>query len=122
VHVVATRPVAVPAGAVWLGPRYFGSPARAEIVRFNAGSALRIRYGVLDVWNYDDVVPPAVAAAQGGQGKTIETGRGVGRIYFTSANAVVVDTVVAGKSVAIVSRFAGKVDVVQAFQQLRRKR
>jgi hypothetical protein len=121
VRVESARAVEVPRGALWLGPTWRGYPARAEEVRFNAGTALRIRYGPTTVWNYDEVVPPAVAAAQTGFAKTATLPRGiVARIYFSDRGAIVSDVEWQGRRAAIVTAAGGKEDVVGAAESLTR--
>jgi len=121
VRVESARAVNVPRGALWLGPTWHGYPARAEQVRFNAGSALRIRYGPTSVWNYDEVVPPAVAAARAGFAKTATLPRGiVVRIYFTSEGAIVSDVELQRRRAAIVTAAGGKEDVLRGAEALTR--
>src|SRR5205085_3573843 len=42
VRVVSETPIEIPRDALWLGPDYLGSPARAVRVRFTGGTAVRI--------------------------------------------------------------------------------
>jgi hypothetical protein len=121
VRVQSARAIEVPSGALWLGPSYRGYPARAEEVRFNAGTAVRITYGPIAVWNYDRFVPPALAAAQGTLAKiaTLESGA-VARIYFGSTGALVADIEVDGRRAGVVSAAAGKEDVVRASELVRK--
>jgi hypothetical protein len=121
VRAESARPIHVPADALWLGPTYGGYPARAEEVRFNAGTAVRIAYGPIAVWNYDRFVPPALAAARGTLAKTVTLESGaLARIYFGSTGALVSDVELDGRRAGVVSAAAGKEDVVRATELLRR--
>jgi len=115
-----SRATTVPHGAYWLGPSYLGSPARATLVRTNAGNALQIVYGAIVVWNYADYLPPDIVAATAGFAKTFPLPQGgVARGYFNTRGLVVVDVEIGGKRVALVSR--GKVDTFTAAQRLRKR-
>jgi hypothetical protein len=119
VRVLSTRAAAVPRGAYWLGRVYGGRTAHGVSVRTTAGTALRIDYGPVVVWNYDDYLPPDVVAATTGFAKTFPLPQGgVARTYFNASGFVVADVEIGGRRVAVVTR--GKVDVFRAAQQLRR--
>jgi hypothetical protein len=123
IRMLSERRIAPPHGALWLGPTHNGYRARALSVRFNAGTAVRIDYGPLTVWNYDRFVPPDVSAGTVGGSKTIEVpGVGVARIFFSPAGALVAEVEKRRGTAAIVSPVAGKVDIVQAVQELHRVR
>jgi hypothetical protein len=64
-------------GARWLGPSYAGNRARVALVRLTGGSALRIAYGPLVVWNYRKVVPSAVLQLRGGVAKVFPIPGGI---------------------------------------------
>jgi hypothetical protein len=119
VRVLSIRATKVPRGAYWLGPTYQGRAARGLDVRTTAGSALRIDYGPILVWNYDDYLPPQVVAATTGFAKTFPLPQGgVARSYFNSNGLVVADVEIGGRRVAVVS--PGKVDIFAAAKALRR--
>jgi hypothetical protein len=119
VRVLSRRATRVPRGAYWLGPAYQGRAARGIDVRTTAGRALRIEYGQLAVWNYDDYLPPEIVAATTGFAKTVPLPQGgVARTYFNAQGLVVADVEIGGKRVAVVS--PGKVDIFNAVQRLRR--
>jgi hypothetical protein len=119
VRVLSRRATTVPRGAYWLGRSYVGRPARATLVRTNAGNALQIVYGPIVVWNYDDYLPPDIVAATTGFAKTFPLPQGgVARGYFNARGFVVVDVEIGGRRVALVSR--GKVDSFAAAQRLRK--
>ena len=120
-RVVSVRAADVPRGALWLGPTYRGFPARAERVRFNTGSALRVYYGSTVVWNYGAVVPPEVAAARTGFAKTVALPSGVVvRVYFTDSGEIVSDVEAGRRRAAVVTDAGGKEDVLGAAASLRR--
>jgi len=119
VRVLSNRATRVPRGAYWLGPSYRGSPARGVDVRTNAGRALRIAYGPIAVWNYDDYLPAEIVAATTGFAKTFPLPQGgTARTYFNSSGLVVADVEIGGRRVAVVS--PGKVDIFNAVRLLRR--
>jgi hypothetical protein len=120
VRVLSRRATAVPRGAYWLGPSYQGRAARGIDVRTTAGRALRVEYGPIAVWNYDDYLPPQIVAATTGFAKTflLPQGGGVARTYFNVQGLVVADVEIGGRRVALVS--PGKVDIFNAVRQLRK--
>jgi hypothetical protein len=119
VRVLSKRTTRVPRGAYWLGATYRGSAARGFDVRTNAGRALRIEYGPITVWNYDDYLPAEIVAATTGFAKTFPLPQGgTARSYFNARGLVVADVEIGGRRVAIVS--PGKVDIFNAVRVLRR--
>jgi hypothetical protein len=121
VRVLSKRATTVPRGAYWLGPSYGGIPARATDVRTNAGRSLRIAYGLLVVWNYEDYLPPEIVAATTGFAKTFPLPQGgVARSYFNARGIVVVDVEIGGRRVALVSP-NGKIDSFAAARALRKR-
>jgi hypothetical protein len=119
VRVLSRRATTVPRGAYWLGRTYQGRAARGIDVRTTAGRALRVEYGQLAVWNYDDYLPPEIVAATTGFAKTVPLPQGgVARTYFNAQGLVVADVEIGGRRVAVVS--PGKVDIFNAVRQLRR--
>jgi hypothetical protein len=119
VRVLSRHATRVPRGAYWLGPAYGGRAAHAIDVRTTAGSSLRVDYGTLRVWNYDDYLPPEIVAGTTGFAKTFPLPQGgVARTYFNASGLVVADVAIGGRRVAVVS--PGKVDIFNAVRQLRR--
>src|SRR6185436_10318867 len=51
---------------LWIPPARLGAPLRTvEVLRWNAGSAVRLRYANgLTLWNYTSVIPPQLAATR----------------------------------------------------------
>jgi len=115
-------PIAVPRGVLWLGPVYRGITARATRVRYEDGSAVKVDYQLLAVWNYSTFVPPPVVAGESTAVQTypIRTG-GTARFYLGPHGSAVVEVEKDGRTAALVSRYAGKVDLVEASQLVRRK-
>ena len=115
-------PIAVPRGVLWLGPSYRGNAARATRVRFEEGTVVKIDYQLLAVWNYRAFVPPPVVAAESTAVQTypLRTG-GTARFYLGPRGTAVVEVDKGGRTAALVSRYAGKVDLVEASQQVRTK-
>ena len=68
-------------------------------------------------------MPPEVLAAESTAVKTFPlNGGGTAHFFFGSNDRAVGEVEKAGRTAAVVSRVAGKVDLVQAAQSLRRKR
>ena len=64
VRVLAERPVRPSSALRWLGPTYNGYRAKVFAVTLSGGSATRIDYGPLIVWNYGSAVPPVSQQAR----------------------------------------------------------
>jgi hypothetical protein len=118
VRVLSVRPARLPHRARWLGPSYAGNRARIAVVRLTGGSALRIKYGPLVVWNYRNVVPPAVLQRRGGPAKVFPIPGGIVHATFAADGGVVADAAFADGNVAVVSRSGDKVDTIRLVQQL----
>jgi hypothetical protein len=121
VRVLSERPAEVPAGAYWLGESYDGVTPNAFAVHTTAGDALRVEYGPLTVWNYDDYLPAEIVAASAGAAKVFPTSSGDGtvRAYFNPGGLVVADVEIGGRRVAVVG--PEKTDIIGAAETLRRK-
>jgi hypothetical protein len=105
----------------WLGPDYFGQRVTAiEEVRWNAGTAYRIRYGeMLTLWNYGAFVPPEIAANRYVLAKIIPLpGGGIVRFYQTLDGRLVAEREGAERSVALIGPQLGKEDFFQALDRL----
>jgi hypothetical protein len=120
VRVLSVRPSRVTPGARWLGPRYDGRAARVEEVQLTGGSAVRIAYGPLVVWNYTTVVPPAVLQLRGTPAKIFQIPGGIVHASFAAGGGVVADASFADGNTAVLSRQGEKIDTIRAVQQLRR--
>ena len=123
VRMLSQKAIAMPHGVLWLGPSFNGLPARAVRVRFNLGTAVRIDYQLLAIWNYDTFVPPQVRASQTTAVQTfpLDSG-GTGRFFLGVGGTAVVEVEKQGRTAALVSRYSGKVDLVKAAQQVTTRR
>src|SRR5262245_22817625 len=120
VRVLSIRPTSLPHGARWLGPSYAGNRARIDAVRLTGGSALRIRYGPLVIWNYTRTVPPAVLQLRTGAAKVFPIPGGIVHASFAADGGVVADATFADGNVAVVSREGDKIDTIRLVQHLLR--
>jgi hypothetical protein len=118
VRVLSVRPSPLPPGARWLGPSYAGNRARVALVRLTGGSALRITYGPLVVWNYRKVVPPAVLQLRGGVAKVFPIAGGIVHASFAANGGVVADAEFADDNAAVVSKVGRKIDTIRLVQHL----
>jgi hypothetical protein len=113
---------AVEPSLLWLGPR-FDSRRLSSIARieWNAGSAYRIRYGDITLWNFSSPVPPEVLAvhASSTTPKTIPIGKNVGRFYGTPSGQIAAELDRPGTSAAIIAPGETKLDVIQALHRLK---
>jgi hypothetical protein len=122
VHVLSAVPGTVRRGDLWLGPSYEGRAARVEAVRLTGGSATRITYGPLVVWNYGDVAPPAVAQNRVLPAKVFAIpGGGVVHAYFGESTTVVAEAEFGDRNAAVVSMGGDKEAAVRAVQELKRR-
>jgi hypothetical protein len=90
VRLVATRTLsaararALAPPLLWLGRRYGGHRlGRITLLRYNAGTAVRMDYGPLSVWNYGRVIPPALLANRLVPVKQFPIGTTTARLYAT---------------------------------------
>ena len=120
VRVLSRRPAQLPPGSRWLGPRYEGRAARVEAVELTGGSAIRITYGPLVVWNYTTVVPPAVLQLRGTPAKIFQIPGGIVHASFAGGVGVVADASFADGNSAVLSLQGDKIDTIRAVQLLRR--
>jgi hypothetical protein len=94
VRLVSTRPLTVAQARAlrpridWLGPRFRAHRLGAiTLYRYNAGVAVRLRYGPLLVWNYGPVVPPGLISRLLVPIKQVPVGRRTARMYATAGGA-----------------------------------
>jgi hypothetical protein len=106
---------------LWLGREFHFRPLSSiERIDWNGGSAYRIRYGSITLWNFSSVVPPAVLAARvSAPAKTIPIRGNVAHFYFAPGGRVAGEVDLRGRSVAIVAPEYTKVDVLMALERLR---
>jgi hypothetical protein len=118
VQVLSVRPASLPHRARWLGPSYAGNRARIAVVRLTGGTALRITYGQLVVWNYRNVVPPAVLQLRRGVPKVFPIPGGIVHASFAADGGVVADAAFADGNAAVVSKSGDKIDTIRLVQHL----
>jgi hypothetical protein len=106
---------------LWLGESYGGFPLEEIVeVELEEGTAFRLRYGEVTVWNYVAAVPPDVAAALELPEKTLPLDDGgVARFYPTEEGTLVGEVEREDRSVALVGRELGKVDLFRAIEDVR---
>jgi hypothetical protein len=121
VRIERVTPAKPTSGIRWLGPRFRGARAVVENVELTGGTATRITYGRLVVWNYRSVTPPDVLQARAPAEKVfpLPDAAIVHAFFGLSARQVAVVTY-GTESVGIVSTTGDHVDVVRAAQRLRR--
>jgi hypothetical protein len=106
---------------VWLGPEYAFRPLKSiERVDWNAGSAYRIRYGGITLWNFTNVVPPEVLAVRvSAPAKPIPIDGNVAHFYYTPAGRVAVEIDRSDYSVALVAPSYTKTDILGTLHLLK---
>jgi len=121
VRVLGSRPGRLTRGQLWLGATYEGHRARVTEVELSGGRATRIAYGPLTVWNYADVVPPAVLQNRAFPAKVFTiSGGAVVHAYFGESATVVAEASFGDRNAAVVSARGDKEDAVRAVEKLRR--
>lgn len=92
----------------WLGPRFGGHRLGAiELLRYGDGTAVRLRYGPLVVWNYGPVVPPSLLGTVGVPVKQFPVGSRTARLYETAAAGVAIEVDRPGGTVAVTAATGG---------------
>jgi hypothetical protein len=92
----------------WLGPRFGGHRLEAiELLRYGDGTAVRLRYGPLVVWNYGAVIPPPLLATVGVPLKQFPVGARTARLYETVAAGLAVEVDHRGGTVVLTAAAAG---------------
>jgi hypothetical protein len=121
VRIEAVRPARPTHAMRWLGSSYQGVRARVERVRLTGGTATRVRYGKLTVWNYGPVTPPSVLEGRGPAVKVFSIpGGAIVHAYFGLSTRQVAVVSYGAENVAVVSTSGDNVDVVRAAQSLTR--
>jgi hypothetical protein len=86
----------------WLGPRFAGHRLAAiELLRYGAGTAVRLRYGPFQVWNYGPVIPPPLLGTVGVPVKQFPIGSRTARLYETVPGGIALETDRPGGTVAV---------------------
>jgi hypothetical protein len=106
---------------LWLGREFaFRKLKSIERVDWNAGSAYRIRYGSITLWNFSAVVPPSVLSARVSvPPKPVPIRGNVGHFYYTPSGRVAAEIDRRGYSVAILAPTETKTDIIGALEQLK---
>ena len=104
----------------WLGPRFAGHPLAAiELLHYGAGTAVRLRYGPLLVWNYGSVIPPPLLGTAGVPVKQFPVGSRTGRLYETAPGRIALETDRPGGTVAVTATGRRAVPSFAAIGRLR---
>jgi hypothetical protein len=106
---------------LWLGREFaYRKLTSIERLDWNAGSAYRIRYGSITLWNFSDVVPPAVLSVRvSAPPKPVPIRGNVAHFYYTPSGRVAAEIDRAGYSVAIVAPTETKTDILGGLEQLK---
>jgi hypothetical protein len=92
----------------WLGRRFEGHRLGAiELLRYGDGTAVRLRYGPLTVWNYGPVIPPPLLATVGVPLKQFPVRSRTARLYETVAAGLAVEIDRPGGTVVLTATAAG---------------
>jgi hypothetical protein len=104
----------------WLGPRFAGHRVGAiELLRYGAGTAVRLRYGPLLVWSYGPVIPPPLLGTVGMPVKQFPIGSRTARLYQTAAGRIAIEVDRPGGTVAITATGSGQAPAFSAAGRLR---
>jgi hypothetical protein len=104
----------------WLGPRAAGHPLGAiTLYRYNAGVAVRLRYGPLLAWDYGPVVPPPLLGNRLVPVKQIVIGARSVRVYSTVGGQLAVERDRPGGTVALIGPIFTKPAYFEAIGHLR---
>jgi hypothetical protein len=106
---------------LWLGPEFaFRKLKSIERVDWNAGSAYRIRYGRITLWNFKTVVPPSVLTARASAPpKSVPVKGNVAHFYFTPSGRLAVEIDRGDYSVAILAPTYTKTDILGTLPRLK---
>ena len=104
----------------WLGPRFAGHRLGAiELLRYGPGTAVRLRYGPLLIWNYGRVIPPPLLGTAGVPVKQFPAGSRTARLYQTAAAGIALEVDRPGGTVAVTATGAATVPPFGAVGRLR---
>jgi hypothetical protein len=106
---------------LWFGPEFaFRKLKSIERVDWDAGSAYRLRYGRITVWNFKSVIPPAVLSARASSpAKPVPIDGNVAHFYFTPSGQFTAEIDRRGYSVALLMPAYTKTDIIHAFEGLK---
>lgn len=104
----------------WLGPHAEGHPLGAiTLFRYNAGVAVLLRYGPLQVWDYGPVVPPPLVGNRLVPLKQIVIGARSARVYSTVGGQLALETDRPGGTAALIGPEFTKLFFFEAIGHLR---
>ncbi len=104
----------------WLGPRFAGHRLGAiELLRYGDGTAVRLRYGPLVVWNYGPVIPPPLLGTVGVPVKQFPVGARTARLYETVSGGIALEVDRPGGTVAVTATGSGQEPSFAAAGRLR---
>jgi len=104
----------------WLGPRFAGHRLGAiELLRYGDGTAVRLRYGPLFVWNYGPVIPPPLLGTVGVPVKQFPVGSRTARLYETASGGIALEADRPGGTVAVTAAGPGPVPSFTSVARLR---
>jgi len=126
VRLVSTRPLTLAQARAlrppidWLGPLFRGHRLGAiTLYRYNAGVAVRLRYGALFVWSYGPVVPPALLSRLLVPIKQVPVGPRTARMYATAGGAFAAEIDRRGGTAVVIASTAHSDSVFVALSHLR---
>lgn len=126
VRLIATRPLTLAEARAlrpridWLGPRFAGhAPDAITLFRYNSGVAVRMRYGLLVLWNYGAVVPPRLLANLLVPVKQIPVGPGTARLFSTAVGAFAAEIDRRGGTAVLIAPPRTAAPVMNAIGRLR---
>jgi hypothetical protein len=103
----------------WLGPEYNGVRLEAiDEVRLEGGTAYRLRYGDVVVWNYTTTVPSEIVSGRSRVVKVVPLDDGTARFTDPDDGPLVGEYVRADGSTAIVAPEFSKLDIYGALDRL----
>jgi hypothetical protein len=103
----------------WLGPEYNGVRLEAiDEVRLEGGTAYRLRYGDVVVWNYTTTVPSEIVSGRSRVVKVVPLDDGTARFTDPEGGPLIGEYVRADSSTAIVAPEFSKLDIYGALDRL----
>jgi hypothetical protein len=106
--------------ARWLGTRFHGMPlSSVRELRWPSGAALRLRYGPLTLWSFDQLIPPGLLEGRVVPAKLLSDSGVTERFYRTRAGRLAAERDLPTGSVAAVAPSLAKVDLFDALAQVR---
>jgi hypothetical protein len=88
-------------------------------LRWPSGAALRLRYGPLTLWSFDQLIPPGLLEGRVVPAKLLSDSGVTERFYRTRAGRLAAERDLPTGSVAAVAPSLAKVDLFDALAQVR---